>query len=249
MDYEQIDPIAFRAWPAAELHELGSWCLRAMGGVTRRGNSVWVGPAGGMRFGERDIDAAETWYGERGLPPRFQLSAEHHPRLDAVLSRRGYVVDAPVSLQTATLDTLLQVSAAANPAGGASVSSAPTQSWWSVIRDHWPSEPALVAIEGMLGRNGNRGLYCTSVADGEPAAAAFGVLEGEFVGVFAMHTLGSYRRAGHAQRVITALARAAASQGASRMYLQVEQANAAALALYRGRGFQESYRYHYRVRV
>jgi ribosomal protein S18 acetylase RimI-like enzyme len=59
-----------------------------------------------------------------------------------------------------------------------------------------------------------------------------------------MLTLPSHRRLGLGRAVLSALASAAKRP---RLYLQVEQDNAAALTLYRSCGFHERYRYHYRV--
>jgi len=38
----------------------------------------------------------------------------------------------------------------------------------------------------------------------------------------------------------------AASEGATRAYLQVDKANTGALSVYRGLGFESGYDYHYR---
>jgi N-acetylglutamate synthase len=54
------------------------------------------------------------------------------------------------------------------------------------------------------------------------------------------------RRRGYAQRIIATLASWAREQGATAACLEVEAANAAAVALYHRLGFREIYRYHYR---
>ncbi len=47
--------------------------------------------------------------------------------------------------------------------------------------------------------------------------------------------------------MLAAMAEWCRGQGAVNLYLQVEVANAAAQALYKGAGFQRLYDYHYRV--
>jgi len=77
----------------------------------------------------------------------------------------------------------------------------------------------------------------------------FGVVERGWLGVFGMATAEAERRRGVAVAVLGALTRVAAGWGwgAERVYLQVEEGNAAARALYARAGFTPSHRYHYRV--
>jgi ribosomal protein S18 acetylase RimI-like enzyme len=56
------------------------------------------------------------------------------------------------------------------------------------------------------------------------------------------------RRRGLARRVSQALLAYASIRGATRAWLQVEQANAAALPLYAALGFRTAYAYHHRIR-
>jgi Acetyltransferase (GNAT) family len=60
-----------------------------------------------------------------------------------------------------------------------------------------------------------------------------------------MAILPDARRRGAGGAVLAALADWAVSQGFSRLYLQVEQNNTAALRLYRRTGFEEVCIYHY----
>jgi len=60
-----------------------------------------------------------------------------------------------------------------------------------------------------------------------------------------MRTAPEHRRKGLARRIFTSLLAASRQAGASRAYLQVEAANAPAVALYSEAGFEEAYRYSY----
>jgi ribosomal protein S18 acetylase RimI-like enzyme len=55
------------------------------------------------------------------------------------------------------------------------------------------------------------------------------------------------RRRGLARKITEALMSFARERGARRMWLQVDQTNAAAITLYSSLGFRTSYTYHYRV--
>jgi N-acetylglutamate synthase len=68
-----------------------------------------------------------------------------------------------------------------------------------------------------------------------------------WAGLTAVETDPACRRRGLATAVTAALAQVAADRGARGLYLQVENENHAAQALYRRAGFRDHHRYHYRV--
>jgi GNAT superfamily N-acetyltransferase len=63
-----------------------------------------------------------------------------------------------------------------------------------------------------------------------------------------MGTRPEARRRGAATAVLHALAAWAAANGCPRSYLQVEEDNPGARALYARAGFTDAYRYHYRTK-
>jgi N-acetylglutamate synthase len=66
-------------------------------------------------------------------------------------------------------------------------------------------------------------------------------------GLTAVEVHPGYRRTGLATAITAALAGAAAGQGATRLYLQVEEGNTPAMALYARLGFTGHHSYHYRI--
>jgi len=78
------------------------------------------------------------------------------------------------------------------------------------------------------------------------AAAGFVVVERGWAGIFGMGTNPAARRRGVATAILHALAQHARDHGAAQLYLQVEEDNDPALALYARAGFAPAYRYHYR---
>ncbi|MBL0140487.1 MAG: GNAT family N-acetyltransferase [Betaproteobacteria bacterium] len=68
------------------------------------------------------------------------------------------------------------------------------------------------------------------------------------MGLFDVVTRESGRRRGFARTIVAALLRWGWERGARRSYLQVEEGNAPAVALYDAFGFSMAYRYWYRAR-
>jgi len=79
-----------------------------------------------------------------------------------------------------------------------------------------------------------------------PVSAAICTHDGMLAGLFEVATVESERGKGHARRLILSALKWAYLRGAKQAWLQVEESNAAALALYRSLGFIDVYHYHYR---
>lgn len=242
----ELDALAFRAWPAQDVVELDGWQLRYMAGVTRRANSAWPAKAGvRLSLAER-IAALESFYGERELPARVQMSPGALPEgLDAALRKRGFGPESAVSIQTASLTDLLQ---AASPEPGGiriQVAVGPFDVWRSVAvsKSRFAETPEV--LEGLVARLAGAALCTVALVEDEPAAAVLGVRDGAWLGVFAMLTLPEHRRRGVGTALLRGLCEAARATGVERTYLQVERSNPAALALYAGLGFREVYGYYY----
>lgn len=82
----------------------------------------------------------------------------------------------------------------------------------------------------------------------EEAAVGTAVLQGRWAGLFNVAVDPDRRRLGLGRRVSQGMLDWAARGGAEQAYLQVEEGNQAAMALYRSLGFEEAYRYWYRRR-
>jgi ribosomal protein S18 acetylase RimI-like enzyme len=80
-----------------------------------------------------------------------------------------------------------------------------------------------------------------------PVACGQIAVEGDIAGIYGVHTAGAWRRKGLARRLCERLVAEAQARGATTLYLQVGAGNAAARGLYERLGFEEAYRYHYRI--
>jgi GNAT superfamily N-acetyltransferase len=90
--------------------------------------------------------------------------------------------------------------------------------------------------------------FAVAMADGAAAAIGVCAIESPWAGVLGMRTLPGFRREGLARRIFRALGAYATTYGVSHGYLQVEAANAWAVALYESEGFMSAYRYRYWTR-
>jgi ribosomal protein S18 acetylase RimI-like enzyme len=238
-----IEQAAIWAWPPVETYFLEGWLLCIGGAATRRLRSArTLDFAAGADSGEA-IAEVERLLGARGWPSCFHLADLVAPSdLDARLAGRGYELLTPTSVMLARPDI-----AAAD--GSIELHARATQPVMNAIADrHWSTDARAerVAIFGRI-RRPHR--FALAWVDGEPAAAGLCVRDGDLAGVFAMRTQERFRGRGLARRVLSRLMAWAQSEDASRIYLQVEDDNVPALALYRGFGFERLYGYHYRERA
>jgi N-acetylglutamate synthase len=88
-------------------------------------------------------------------------------------------------------------------------------------------------------------LFASIREGGETVAAGMGGFSHGWASVHGMRTALHCRGRGLAGRVLATLADAAQQRGIDRVFLQVEAANASALALYRRAGFATAWTYSY----
>ncbi|MEU0673287.1 GNAT family N-acetyltransferase [Streptomyces sp. NPDC006172] len=237
--YEELAPVASRAWRPVESERLGGWELRAAAGFTRRANSVLpLGDPG--RPLDEALDAVRRWYGERGLPAYVQTAtgAEGTQELlCAELERRGWVREVSAELW---IGALAPVADRAD-AEGVVLAREADEAWLARYHRKGVSE---VALE-VLGAGPSVWFASVPGEAGVPAAVGRLVVDGRWAGFAAVEVDPARRRSGLATRVMAALAGRALEEGASAAWLQVEEDNAGARSLYAGLGFGAHHAYHH----
>lgn len=239
---ERIERAALWAWPPRETAHQDGWLLRAGGGRTRRINSVQpLVYAAGADL-DRSIEWVERWYAARDLPACFQLTELAAPaRLDAALAARAYARLTPVSV-------LLVDPAGVEPPGREPIEllTRPTPLVMNALCDPlWGPEVRRARAE-LFARIRKPHVFAVLTEGGQPASGGLCVMDRPLAGLFSLRTQIPFRRRGHAQAVIRRLAAWARGQGAERLYLQVEDDNAAARALAAPLGGVRAYGYWYR---
>jgi GNAT superfamily N-acetyltransferase len=217
------------------------WLLRFSPGKAKRARSVnAIYPS--LLPLEEKVAHCERVYSERGVPAIFRISPHTVPaELDGFLDARGYE----------RFDTTLVQAAGIEPErlSGPAVESPRLEEWFDMVGDLRGSPVGHRSAH--LARLSALPLAMRPVAvleDEVPMAAGLAVVEDGHVGLFDVVTREGQRRRGHARTIVAALLRWGWEQGARQSYLQVDEGNAPAIALYRGFGFAPVYRYWYRGR-
>ncbi|MGW3354039.1 GNAT family N-acetyltransferase [Streptomyces bungoensis] len=238
--YPELARIASRAWRPVESEWLGEWELRVAAGFTRRANSVLPLGDPGLPL-DAALEAVRRWYGERGLPAYVQTAtgAEGTQEvLSAELERRGWVREVTAELWIGGLAPVADVAEGA----GVALSREADEAWLARYGRKGLSEVALAVLG-----SGPSVWFATvpGAAGGPPAAIGRCVVDGRWAGFSAVEVDPARRRQGLGTEVMSALARRALAEGASAAWLQVEEANEGARALYTRLGMSAHHAYHH----
>lgn len=241
----EIERIASHAWPAHEVQYLGGWMLRASYGITHRANSTLILD----ELPEGDIDSAiqiiREFYISRGLPPRFQLTNASVPaNIDRKIADLGFILEMKVNVQIISLDSLIQGMSPFR----VEIHPISQQDWLSTYAAVGDYDSFSLGIrKSIMTRVVQKKAYASAIFKGKVVGVGFGVVEDGWLGLFTIYTLASFRHKGVATAVTRTIAQWGLSKGATHAYLQVEQKNEPANALYSHLGFQNLYYYWYRL--
>ncbi|MFC8697189.1 GNAT family N-acetyltransferase [Streptomyces parvus] len=239
--FEELAAVTARAWQPVESEALGDWRLRAAGGFTRRANSVL--PLGGPGLPlDETLGRVRRWYEERGLPAYVQTATGAEgtqEMLCAELEGHGWRREVSAEVRIAALapvgDREAEVSAVR-------LTREPDAAWLARYQRFSTPGPHVLRVLG----SGPSVWFATVPGSGEaPDAIGRCVVDGRWAGFMAVEVAPEQRRRGLATTVMTALARRALDEGASAAWLQVEEDNEGARALYDGMGFAGHHRYHH----
>lgn len=240
-----LELAADEAWPAPVRERLGDWWLRAADGWTGRANSALPVGDPGRPLGQA-VDAVERWYAERGLPARMNVPLPLAAPVGALLDERGWRSGPLVVVQTVRLADLLDATPDWPELPPVDLSPAPTPDWLDVItarKGRGSSALPAAALHVLTAVDKVR--FARVCADGNLLAVARGTVtgQGRWLGLSLIDVAPQARRTGLARHMIGALARWAADLGATDAYLQVDERNAPALALYGRLGFTTHHTY------
>ena len=237
---EAIERATLAAVAPEEVLEIEGWLVGLDPGSIRRAASAVPLrhdlPADGAVF-----DRIEEAYAGRGLKPAFRVA--DGPGLEEVraeLIRRGYVCEQPTLVKISSTAAVTAVT----DRPPAEIAERPDDAWAAVfLGEGFDPVDGAYRVKALSRAPGGR---FGMVRDGDRTVAvgcgSFGHGWASFHG---MRTDLSRRGEGLAGRVLAGLAGEALARGIDRAFLQVEEKNTPARALYRRAGFTQAWRYFY----
>jgi ribosomal protein S18 acetylase RimI-like enzyme len=238
-----LEEISMSALPALHTVYYDGWVLRFAGGHTRRANSINPLYASQLNLSEK-LATCAALYRDQKLPVVFKMTAAVCPAdLDAELAAYGYSATLPTSVQgqpiTASTGQL-------HPA--VRIETQRSERWleaYARMNEVSLQRRTLLGrmLDGLITPTG----YASIEDSGEIVAVGLGVVVQGYLGLFDIVTAANWRNRGLGRQIVESLLAWGQASGAHSAYLQVLADNAPALHLYSRMGFQELYRYWYRV--
>jgi len=240
----RIEEAALNAWPALNCLLYDGWLLRFANGYTKRANSVTPMFPGRLAIEEK-INFCESIYKQQHLQSIFRLTTiTDLGILDDHLAARDYKLVDRTRIQVLDLEnSAFSVSPRVSILGEKNG----LRSWLDTFHKLNPQRMDDQTHEKMLDRIIGRTNPMVMTVNAEVVACGLGVVEGQYLGLFDIVTADEYRRKGYAAELTRSLLAWGHNSGAQYAYLQVMENNTAANQLYGGLGFQDSYRYWYRI--
>lgn len=244
LDPRRIEEAGLNALQTQRQLFYDGWLLRLSAGKAKRARSV------NAHFGstlplDRKIEYCERTYARHGLAPLFRMTPFNcPPDLEDALDARGYVSFDQTLVQAARLECAPDIPAKAHDV---EIGTLNVDAFVEATGDLRGSTVA--QRDGHRERLMNSPLdtRCMAVrASGRVACTAQVALDDGLVGVYDVVTAEDSRGKGYATLACASLLSWAWQHGANAAYLQVNEDNAPALAIYRKFGFATVYTYHYR---
>ena len=244
-----LERAAARGWRAPQEAALGDWLLRAAGGFTGRANSALAVGDPGLPLAAA-ITEVTRWYRARGLPAMvavpYPLGQPESTAVDRFLGGElGWPArPGAATVMTAAPGAVAGAAAAPGTTADVDVNPEPDEAWLALYRFHGRRPPP---VSRRLLMSAPWQAFGSVREAGGTVAIGRVAMAGDWAGLTAVEVHPQHRRRGLGGAISAALAAAAATRGASGLYLQVEDDNDAARGLYRRVGFADHHGYHYRV--
>lgn len=237
---ERIEEVALNAWPAPRQIIYDGWLLRFASGYTKRANSITPLYPSSIPFDEK-ITHCERMYNLAGIPPLFRLPEPFAPDgLIPALEKTGYKAFDP------TLVLGREVHVLDGGSNDVEVRQMEKDAWLCLRADltgkslaKWKKHGEILTT--IVPRKALFGLF----ANGKPLACGMGVVEGSLLGFFSLLTTPTERQKGYGRKMMQVLTNWGVKEGANYGYLQVEDDNEPAKAMYARLGFSLVYKYTY----
>ena len=242
-DIASLERATLDAVAPPEVQEIEGWMLPMDRSTVGRAKSAV--PLRHLGVHESHLQSIETAYLNWGIPCTYRLADV--PGLDHIHARlrtMGYAPEQPTLVMRGTVAAVLALPLPGRTQEDAIVDTHPNAAWAAVY-----TAPGFDPIDGAhrvqaLSRSAHL-IYAAVHRSGQPVAAGTAALSQGWASIHGMRTVLNARGQGLASQILHSLAQVAAQRGLERMFLQVEEDNPSAHALYTRAGFHTIWRYHY----
>ncbi|WP_309085575.1 GNAT family N-acetyltransferase [Chelativorans sp.] len=238
----RFEAAGFRAWPATSVQYDGTWAMRLTAShPSKRLNSVNpLDPSDHHRLDKR-IERAARLFEAYGRPLTFRISPLAAQVISAHLDEQGWATFSASKVMR------LQLSEAAVAGAMHQIPLKDLNQFVSAafeVHGYGADlRPGFTEVVSSI--KAEAGFFVLKQED-VPVSVAICVRDGTLAGLAEVATAAAYRGKGFGRRLLLSALKWAHSRGAGTAWLQVEEENEPALALYRSLRFEEIYRYHYR---
>ena len=252
-DIKTIEDLSLNAWPSHQMQVYDGWIIRFSYFYTHRTNSVeQIGPSS-LPLPEK-ISYCEQIYRRWNTPSIFKITPLSHPLLEPLLIEQGYHTEHSTDVMVLTLDQeynqdnlyyieetrsiSLKIQHHITPA-------------WIESLFHLKCTTNLMhkkIVPSMYAAIPKDVIAVSIQKNGTCIATGLGILDRDYIGIYAIHVAEQHRHRGYASAIVNTLLCEGKKSGASKAYLQVVSDNTSALHLYQKIGFQKLYTYWFRVK-
>ena len=258
-DIKKIEDLSLNAWPSHQMQMYDGWILRFSYFYTHRTNCAEAVGMSLLPLSEK-IEYCEQIYRRWKTPCIFKISPVCDPDLDGILDGRGYRVEHRVDNMTADLllpgvdltEEAEKGSAALSRHGLAlNVRDRVSREWINGLFSlkHTEDPIHLRIVPSMYDAIPMDEIAVSITdADGRIGGTGLGILDRDYIGIYAIHVREDLRRMGLARLICSTLLARGKANGAKKAYLQCVTDNLPAKRLYRSLGFRKFYSCWFRVK-
>jgi len=239
-----LEELSINAWPALQTKLYDGWALRFSNGYTKRSNSINPIYQSAIPL-KIKLDSCEKEYNHFNLPVVYKLTSDSQPKnLDKELAKRGYITRDETSVRILKLNDYYH-----QETGNVLIATEFSDAWINgFLEISGINDKDQVTAKKILNNIMSEVVCVSKLLDDKVIGYGFGVIERDHIGIFDILVNESYRGNGYGKNIINSILNTAAKKGVRTAYLQVVVGNIPAENLYESLGFQEEYKYWYRIK-
>lgn len=240
-----IEDLSLNAWPSHQIQFYDGWILRFSYFYTHRTNSVeQLGPS--TLPLEEKIRYCEKVYQGWGTPAVFKITPLMDPGFHRRLEAAGYRTEHTTEVMRLSLDSFVPLKRPAPVLLERGVG----DRWINALFSLKGTTNAMhrIVVPSMYRAIPKETISASICDGGRIVATGLGILDRDYIGLYAIHVHPSFRNRGYGRCLCAAILDAGKRLGANHSYLQVVKGNSPAKALYSSLGFQDLYTYWFQVK-